>query len=83
MAHAIGCLGTPIAVTVCRRERAKRAERGVRLAVPKRNQTRTMLVAAVTTTPGRFRLLPVREGHLRHVRAAMFYHEAQYLHKLK
>lgn len=80
MAHAIGCLGT--AINHVRVERAKRAESVIRLAVPKRNQNRRLVVAVIDQGNKRYRLLPVREGHLRHVRAAMFHHEVKYLHKM-
>lgn len=81
MAHAIGCLGTG-AVTVCRAERAKR--KNVAPLIPRRNQNRTMTWAVIEregTT--RVKVIPVRQGHLHHVKSAFMWGEVKYAGDLK
>lgn len=84
MAHAIGCLGESAATSVYRRERAKAEKRQhERKAVrkgPIRNQQRVMCIAVVSRPEEKLvKLVKVRKGHLRHVKAAFWYSDVRYV----
>lgn len=78
MAYAIGCLGSGTDhAAVYRRERQKSATRKVaRRLVPRptRNQNRQITFAVISREgTDRVRVIPVRQGHLHHVKQAYFH----------
>ena len=78
MAYAIGCLGTGTDhASNYRKERAKAANRKVaRRLVPKvaRNQDRALTFAVIAREgTDRVKVIPVRKGHLNHVKTAYFH----------
>ena len=71
MAHAIGCLGSPVQTYRTERKLArKRAAKRGRLL----NQNRTMVGALVSHDGGMtFKVVKCRQGHLHHLTAAYLY----------
>ena len=86
MAHAIGCLGSPVSTYRAEKEKATRRAQAKKALThgPIRNQARAMTLAVISRDNEKtVKVVKVRQGHLHHVKAAYLHaSNVMYLDKM-